>query len=97
MGKARSAEPRQEITRSADRPWVANYPPLKEWLGKIQARCMDQIPAGDNYVEQWMTPNGRNFLVLVRAYKLGWDVYTNCGSNGVAATLDDAGKRLEVG
>ena len=82
-----------------NKPWVSNYPPLKEWLDKNGAQCMDQMPYGNPdspaaYFEKWMTPNGRIFLIEVRANQMGWDIFTPGPSSEIAATLNDANDRL---
>ena len=88
----------RKVEDTSQKPWVANYPPLQEWLQKIHAQCLEQIPLGENpdlsgYVERWQA-NARTFLVIVRARRMGWDILTPCYSNEIAATLADAEKRL---
>lgn len=85
-----------------DKPWISNYPPLQEWLNKIEARCAEQIPVGGgrnpiSYLEKWITPSGRVFLVEVRAYNRGWDIFTASDSNMINETLTDAESRLAIG
>lgn len=97
----KSRRERVRACKTADskmKAWVSNYPPLHEWLQKIHAQCDIQIPFGANpdvggYVEQWQA-NGRIFFVIVRALQQGWDILTPCYSNEIAATLEDAEKRL---
>lgn len=83
---------------NSNKPWVSNYPPLKAWLNKIQARCLIQAPYGDPenpraYFEQWSV-NSQVFMVTVQANQGGWSVYTQVDSNLIDATLKDAGDRL---
>lgn len=85
---------------NASKPWVSNYPPLKEWLDKIEARCVDQIPVNGPieptaYLEKWGTPNGRMFIIEVRANRMGWNIFTDCASNTIAETLADADRRIK--
>ncbi len=89
-----------------DQPWVSNYPPLKSWLEKIEARCLQQTPVGVSsdddddaspmaYLETWLA-NGHVFLVEVRANRLGWNIYTCADTNATDATLFDASQRLGI-
>lgn len=84
-----------------NKPWVSNYPPLKDWLDKINAWCIEQTPIGNTqnpvaYWEKWCTPNGRTFIVEVRYNALGWNVFTDSGSSMISETLDDAEIRLKI-
>jgi hypothetical protein len=82
-----------------DKPWVDNYPPLRDWLRKHEARCNWQLPLGNKsfpnaYVESWIAPNGREFVVVVQANRLGWNIYTPEPSSEIVGTLADAERRL---
>jgi hypothetical protein len=83
-----------------DKPYISNYPPLYEWLQRIEARCMTQVRGGGtdddprSYIETYLTPNGRNFIVVVHADQHGWEVFTPCDSNKIEDTLADAELRL---
>lgn len=84
----------------ADRPYVANYPPLKDWLRKHDARCQGTLPVGDKedpsaYVESYMI-RGTFCVVTVWADGLGWDIYTPGKSLDLDETFADAEKRLGV-
>lgn len=84
---------------TSNKPWISNYPPLQDWLNKIDARCQDQIPVGGPvepiaYLEKWGTPNGRVFIVEVRANKMGWNIYTSTDDGTIQGTLQDAESRL---
>jgi hypothetical protein len=92
-----------EDAMSADdnknKPWVSNYPVLKNWLEKIGARCMEQNPVGSTraptaYLERWMTPAGRSFIVGVRGNRMGWNVYTDADTPNTDLTLADAEQRF---
>lgn len=66
---------------TSDKPWVANYPSLQDWLNAINARCDWQQSIGGNpdiggYVEQWRLAGALPFLVVIRPRKLGWEIYT---------------------
>jgi hypothetical protein len=91
---------------TSEMPYVENYPALKAWLDKHDARCMWQVPmqcehdrnpdqAPTAYVEQWLFPKTRRLaIILVHAHKHGWDIYAAKNDNDVAATLADAEARL---
>ena len=95
---------KQPETDNSRKPWVSNYPPLKEWLDKHDATCMWQVPSNPDpgydidwapvsYIECWLV-NGRPVIVVVRADKMGWDIFTDCNSARVDETLADAEKRV---
>lgn len=89
------------MNNNASKPWVSNYPTLLNWLHKIEARCMEQIPVGSArnptaYLEKWVTPNGRVFVVEVRANRAGWNIYTDANTSHIELTLADAEKRLGI-
>lgn len=84
------------------KPYVANYPPLDEWLKKHSGYCQWQIPLGDSsdpsaYVEAWMFPGGMIAILVVHANQNGWDIYTPSGEPRIDATLADAAGRLGLG
>jgi hypothetical protein len=83
-----------------DRAWTANYPPLQEWLHKIEAVCNWQVLQGNEqaqhqYIECW-SAHGRVFLITVRSHGNGWDIFTNGSSIEVPKTLEDAEVRLGI-
>lgn len=90
---------------TSHKPWVSNYPPLKEWLDKHEARCMSQVPSHEkprdadydwtpqSYIEFWIV-NRRAVILVVRAHKMGWDIYTAADTPKVAETLLDAERRV---
>lgn len=88
-------------TSTVNKPWVENYPALKEWLNKIGARCLEQVPGPKMakskdptfYIEKWIC-GAREFYVEVRANQLGWNVYTGCASGLITDTLRDAEQRI---
>lgn len=90
---------------AADMPYVENYPPLKEWLDKHDARCMWQVPMQCEherdgapptaYVEQYMFPkSNRMAIIFVHARRMGWDIYVASNDRKVDSTLEDAERRL---
>lgn len=84
-----------------DQPWVSNYPPLRDWLNKVGARCHGQLPVGNPakpraFIETWLAGQGV-FIVEVRAEKMGWDLFTSLGANDIPLTLADAEERLRIG
>ncbi len=88
------------MKNNASKPWVSNYPPLQEWLRKTDAVCHEQIPVGKArapvaYLEKWVMPNGRAFILEIRANRMGWDIYTAAATGMVAETLEDADRRLK--
>jgi hypothetical protein len=40
MTKTKKSKDRKDDT--SDKPWVSNYPPLRDWLDKHDARCQWQ-------------------------------------------------------
>lgn len=85
---------------NSDKPYISNYSPLKEWLDRIDARCMRQIPVGDPkhpsaYLEMWMAAS-RVFVVEVRSNKNGWNIYTGADTNRADETFADAEARLGI-
>jgi hypothetical protein len=90
----------------SNHPFVSNYPPLKEWLDKHEARCMWQIPShprdeGDldwypqYYIEGWLVKK-RIVVLQIYSNKMGWNIFTDCGSNKVDDALADAEQRLNI-
>ncbi len=84
-----------------DKPWIANYPPLDEWLRKNDARCDWQMKLGKgahaSMLEQWRMPGSLPFIILVLAGQHGWEIYTPCHENNVEKTLEDTKKRIYAG
>lgn len=76
-----------------DRPWVSNYPVLREWLDRRNAVCMWQNSDAEQSVEGWAI-GAAAFIVVVYARHHGWDIFTSTSSNDVDVTLADAEKRL---
>lgn len=87
-------------------PWISNYPPLKAWLNKHNARCMWQIgmqPEDSNqvreygyptaYVECWLVGKALA-IVIIHDNKMGWEIYTPAGTPLISETLADAERRL---
>lgn len=93
---------------NGNKPWVDNYPPLRDWLNKHEARCMWQIPLNERpsdaehdwapqaYVECYLISGRRLVIVVVHANKGGWDIYTDANTNKIAETLADAEQRLGI-
>lgn len=85
---------------AADKAYTANYPELERWLQHHEARCNWQILRGKEsghhaYVESWSIGH-REFLIVVRSHRHGWDIFTSGGEAEIRLTLDDAGKRLHL-
>ena len=86
---------------TANRPYTSNYPELQNWLDAIDARCVWQVPLGTDstdpvmYLEQW-SALGSLMIVLVRADRAGWEIYTPHPSSKVDVTLADAETRLRA-
>lgn len=95
------AKPRKIDT--SNHPYVANYPSLRDWLRANDALCMWQLPMDDGaaygypaaYVECWRIGTS-HVIVVVRANKHGWEIYTAHPSNNVAETLADALARVKA-
>lgn len=85
--------------KASDKPYADNYPPLRDWLRKHEARCMWQQRIGgtydepSGYVECWLV-GSRECIVTVQARKMGWNIYTACSSPHTVETLADAEARL---
>jgi hypothetical protein len=83
---------------NSKKPWVSNYPPLREWLDKVNATCIEQHPIGPlskpiAYLERWLV-RGRVIIVEVRSDLNGWNIYTAAETNKISDTLLDAEVRL---
>jgi hypothetical protein len=88
-----------------NKPYVDNYPQLKQWLDKHEAACMWQAPREERprragcdwspraYIECWLV-GGRPLIIVVYANKMGWEVYTSANSVSISDTLNDAENRL---
>lgn len=83
-----------------NKPWVSNYAPLKAWLDKVKARCLWQTAQGGRdphtYIEGWQV-NGRVVVLIVRANKMGWEIYTGADSIQIDETLADVERRVGLG
>ena len=93
--------PRPDDSKS--KPYVANYPPLAEFLKKHDGHCQWQIPLGGEpeepsaYVEAWIFPGGMIAVIVVHARQHGWEIYTPTASGRIDETLADAAARLGLG
>lgn len=81
-------------------PYLANYPPLADWLRKHGARCQwqattDGRPASamNSMVEAWLLGDSM-CVIVVHPDCLGWDIFTPGGNPNIGKTLADAEKRL---
>lgn len=81
-------------------PYVANYPPLADWLHKHGARCQWQVttdgkPASstNSMVEAWLLGDSM-CIVVVHPNRCGWDIFTPGDDPEVYVTLRDAEERL---
>lgn len=92
--------PKKAATKNADKPWIHNYPPLRDWLSKHEARCNWQLPLGNPdrpnaYVESWSFARGTGeILVVVHANQNGWNLYTPHNSLKIDETIADAERRI---
>jgi hypothetical protein len=88
------------MEKHKDKPWVSNYPPLRDFLADNDARCNWQLRLGGTedepmgFVEQHVFPNGRIAIVVVHARQMGWEIFTPGTSMKVDETLVDAAARL---
>lgn len=86
--------------QDTDKPWIHNYPPLRDWLNKHEARCNWQIPLGDPdrpnaYVESWTFAGATGeVIIVVLANQNGWNLYTPHTGNKIDDSLIDAEHRL---
>ncbi len=90
---------------TSNHPYVSNYPPLREWLDKHDARCMWQVPANEKprdadyglvpqaYIECWIVGR-RPCIIIVRGDKMGWELYTDADTPRIDDSLADAERRL---
>jgi hypothetical protein len=83
------AERKVERRTKRDEAWVANYPPLAEWLVKVEGRCLWQQRSGTSMIEGWAI-GGAVAIVEVYANGNGWNIYTACQSKRIDMTLIDA-------
>jgi hypothetical protein len=88
------------MRKTKDKPYVDNYPPLRDWLRKHEMRCDWQIPLGDAedpsvFVECYHAPRSAHpIIVCVNANGHGWNLYTPSASTKIDETLADAERRL---
>ncbi len=94
---------------TSNHPYVSNYPPLRAWLDKHDARCMWQVPSQappsdpdeaygwvpQAYIECWIVGK-RPCIILVRGNKMGWEIYTDGNTIKIDETLADAERRLGI-
>lgn len=81
-----------------DKPYVSNYPPLRNWLDEHDARCMHQLPIGDKenpaaYLELYLI-NGVEVVVLVHQRGNGWNLFTPSATGKIYETFADANARI---
>ena len=69
--------------KTKDKPYVDNYPPLRDWLRNHEARCDWQVRIGGTekdptaFVESYSIPGAKcGVIVVVHAYGNGWNLYT---------------------
>jgi hypothetical protein len=105
--KKEDTVPKKKTDDTSNKPWLSNYPPLKEWLDKHDARCLWQAPQNPQpsdadsdwtpvaYVEGWRI-RARQFILIVYANKGGWDIFTPADSQIIDASLLDAERRLGI-
>lgn len=79
----------------SDEPTIENYPPLRDWLTKINARCLWQADTQSSLraVEAW-SANGAVFLIVLYEQQRGWSIFTDCDTNDIQLALLDAEKRI---
>ena len=83
-----------------DQPWVENYPPLRDFLREINARCDWQVKLpyyGGAFAEQWRAPGGIQFIIVVLGQQHGWEIYTPTFKQKAVDTIEDARKRIFAG
>lgn len=86
--------------KDEDKPYVENYPPLRDWLRDHNARCNWQIPIGNpreptGYVESYALQGAKgDLIVVVHARKMGWNIYTAERTGEVVKTFADAEQRI---
>lgn len=100
MTKPRSSTRTKNPGAIRNEPGVSSYPPLREWLEKIEARCvwqhMNGAPNQRHSAVEMHTANGRVFIVVVHAEQRGWEVYSAADTNQITASLLDAEERLGI-
>lgn len=84
---------------TSDKPYVENYPALAGWLAEIGTSCLWRLPLGpptkpDAYVECHVSSGGDVFIVIVRARRMGFDIFTSIPSLSIDETLKDANARV---
>lgn len=97
MAKRKTTKAETDDTKN--KPYVSNYPPLRDWLHKHEAFCQWQLPLGpeDNpnaYVEMWQPSDGWPVVVIAHHNQFGWEIYTSHPTNDIEATLADADARI---
>lgn len=81
-------------------PAIQSYPPLQEWLNKIDAICDWQKKLGEKgashttMVEQWRARGSAPFILMIHSHGNGWDVLTSLHENNVEATTRDCERRI---
>lgn len=79
-------------------PAIQSYPPLQEWLNKLDAVCDWQDKHGKGQhttmIEQWRTRGSMPFILLIHSNGGGWDVFTCLHDIAVEATQRDAEYRI---
>jgi len=108
MAKRKSKTTVAVTVDDSNRAWISNYPPLKDWLNKHEARCMWQLPmqqpnssTGEYeydfgptaYVECWLVYR-RPVIIVVHANKNGWEIYSALDDLKISATLADVERRV---
>ena len=88
------------MTASKDKPYVSNYPPLRDWLNEHDARCAYQLPIGDKkdpqaYLELYLI-DGVEVVVLVHRKGNGWNLFTPSANSVIVETLTDADARISA-
>ncbi len=84
--------------RYSEFPGIHEYPPLVEWLNKVNGHCLWQrMPPteGAATVEAWAV-NGHVVIIVVYADKHGWSIYTEPQTNSIAETLADVELRCGI-
>lgn len=85
------------VATAARAPCVDDYPLLAEWLDRHDARRTWHVFLLERTfaVESWVVgPKSEEVVIILRADRKGWNLYTPSRSPQVDATLKDAEKRL---
>ena len=88
--------------KSKDKPYVSNYPPLRDFIANHAMRCNWQIVRNgdpenpDAFVESYSAPGMRECIIVVYGNGNGWAIYTPNESTKIDETLADAEKRLTL-